>query len=60
MHKWKSLTATIVTASALFLGIPSTGVNAQESLNYEIFELSSILKEGSKGEDVKIMQRGFK
>ncbi|PGT79430.1 hypothetical protein COD11_22670 [Bacillus sp. AFS040349] len=59
LHKWKSLTATIVTASALFLGIPSTGVNAQESLNYEIFELSSILKEGSKGEDVKIMQRAL-
>lgn len=59
LYKWKSLTATIVTASALFLGIPSTGVNAQESLQYEIFDLSSILKEGSKGENVKIMQRAL-
>ncbi|ARK30867.1 peptidoglycan-binding domain-containing protein [Halalkalibacter krulwichiae] len=60
MNKWKMLTATVLTASVLLVGIPA-GVGAQESINYSIFDLSTsvVLKEGAKGENVKIMQRAL-
>ncbi len=45
----KKLSATVLTASVLLLGIPAGGVSAQENVNYSIFDLSGTLKEGSKG-----------
>jgi peptidoglycan hydrolase-like protein with peptidoglycan-binding domain len=60
LNKWKNLSATVLTASVLLLGVPA-GTSAQESVNYSIFDLSSsgVLKEGSRGENVKIMQRAL-
>lgn len=59
MKNFKKLSATVLTASVLLLGIPAGGVSAQENVNYSIFDLAGTLKEGSKGENVKIMQRGL-
>ena len=59
LNKLKKMSATVLTASVLLLGIPAGGANAQESVNYSIFDLSGIMKEGSKGEDVKILQRAL-
>lgn len=58
MKKWKIVSATALTASLLFAGVPA-GTHAQENLNYSIFDLSGVLKEGSKGESVKIMQNAL-
>ncbi|WP_052737838.1 peptidoglycan-binding protein [Bacillus sp. SA1-12] len=58
MKKWKLLSATALTASLLFAGVPA-GTHAQESPNSSIFHLSGVLKVGSKGESVKIMQRAL-
>ncbi|WP_209121094.1 peptidoglycan-binding protein [Alkalihalobacillus sp. BA299] len=60
MKKWKMISATVVTASVLLLGIP-VGIGAQEGNNYSIFDLASseVLKEGSRGQNVKIMQRAL-
>lgn len=57
MNKWKNLSATVLTASVLLLGVPA-GASAQESLNYSIFDFASsgVLKEGSREENAKIMQ----
>ncbi|WP_226526754.1 hypothetical protein [Metabacillus niabensis] len=49
MKNLKKLSATVLTASVLLLGIPAGGVSAQENVNYSIFDLSGTLKEGSKG-----------
>lgn len=59
MNKWKKISASILTASVLLLGVPAGGASAQDSVNYSIFDLSGTLKEGSKGENVKIMQRAL-
>ncbi|WP_175638956.1 peptidoglycan-binding domain-containing protein [Metabacillus schmidteae] len=59
MNKLKKLSATVLTASVLLLGVPAGGVSAQESINYSIFDLQGMLKQGSKGENVKIMQRAL-
>ncbi|WP_216829774.1 peptidoglycan-binding domain-containing protein [Alkalihalobacterium elongatum] len=61
MNKWKKVTVTVATASVLLLGIPAAGIGAQESVNYSIFDYAStgVLKEGSRGENVKIMQRAL-
>ncbi|MBM7662194.1 peptidoglycan hydrolase-like protein with peptidoglycan-binding domain [Bacillus mesophilus] len=59
MNTWKTFSATVLTASVLFLGIPAGGADAQESINYSIFDLSGVIKEGSKGESVKNMQRAL-
>jgi hypothetical protein len=58
MNKWKTLTTTVLTASVLLLGVPAAA-SAQESLNYSIFDFASsgVLKEGLRGENVKIMQQ---
>ncbi len=55
------ISATMLTASVLLLGIPATGVGAEIASNVAIFDLASagVLKEGSRGENVKIMQRGL-
>jgi peptidoglycan hydrolase-like protein with peptidoglycan-binding domain len=59
MKKWKKVSAALLTASVLMVGVPA-GVGAQENIPY-IFDLSQsgTLKEGSKGENVKIMQRAL-
>ncbi|PMC38556.1 hypothetical protein CJ195_08830 [Bacillus sp. UMB0899] len=59
LNKLKKLSATVLTASVLLLGVPAGGVSAQESINYSIFDLQGMLKLGSKGENVKIMQRAL-
>lgn len=59
LNKWKSVSVSVITASVLLFGLPAGGANAQESINYSIFDLSTLLKEGSKGENVRIMQRAL-
>lgn len=59
LNKWQSVSASVLTASVLLFGIPAGAANAQEPVNYSIFDLSTVLKEGSKGENVKIMQRAL-
>ncbi|WP_456275163.1 peptidoglycan-binding domain-containing protein [Bacillus sp. AK128] len=59
MNKWKTLSATVLTASVLLLGVPTGATAAEENINYSIFDLSGMLKEGSKGENVKMMQRAL-
>ncbi|MBM6617878.1 peptidoglycan-binding domain-containing protein [Bacillus suaedaesalsae] len=58
MKTWKVLSATALTASLLFAGVPAA-THAEDSINYSIFDLSGVLKVGSKGESVKIMQRAL-
>lgn len=60
LNKWKKVAATVAAASVLLLGIPA-GIGAQQSANYSIFNYAStgVLKEGSRGENVKIMQRAL-
>ena len=60
MKKWKAFIASILTASVLFVGVPLE-VSAQENLNYSIFDLpkSGQLKQGDRGENVKILQRAL-
>ncbi|ERN54410.1 peptidoglycan-binding protein [Alkalihalophilus marmarensis] len=60
MKKWQKISAAIVTATILAAGVPS-GVGAQAASVPYIFDLSQsgTLKEGSRGENVKIMQRGL-
>jgi peptidoglycan hydrolase-like protein with peptidoglycan-binding domain len=60
MKKWKALTSSAITASFLFIGIPADA-GAKETINYSIFELpkSGVLKEGTRGEYVKILQRAL-
>ena len=60
LKKWKAITASILTASVLFMGVPSE-TSAQENLNYSIFELpkSGYLNQGARGENVKILQRAL-
>ena len=60
MKKWKAFIASILTASVLLVGVP-LGVSAQENLNYSIFDLpkSGQLKQGDRGENVKILQRAL-
>lgn len=59
MNKFKKFSASLITASVLLVGIPAGGASAQESVNYSIFDLQANLKQGSKGENVKIMQRAL-
>lgn len=60
MKKWKYLASLILTASVLFMGVP-TDTSAQERIDYSIFELPKIgyLKQGDRGENVKILQRSL-
>ena len=60
LKKWQSFVASVVTASVLFMGVPPQ-ISAQENLHYEIFELpkSGYLKQGARGENVKILQRAL-
>jgi peptidoglycan hydrolase-like protein with peptidoglycan-binding domain len=60
MNKWKMISASVITASVLMLGVPA-GAGAEESTNLSIFDLSQsgVLKVGSKGENVRIMQRAL-
>ncbi|WP_180954081.1 peptidoglycan-binding domain-containing protein [Bacillus sp. M6-12] len=60
MKKWKKVTASLLTASALLMSVPS-GSSAQASLDYSIFQMpqSGILKVGARGEIVKILQRAL-
>ncbi len=59
MNNWRIVSVTVLTASVLLLGVPAGGASAQESVSYSSFDLSGILKEGSKGDNVKIMQRAL-
>ncbi|MBU7592237.1 peptidoglycan-binding protein [Metabacillus halosaccharovorans] len=59
LKNFKKLSAAVLTASVLLLGIPAGGISAQENVNYSIFDLSGTLKEGSKGENVKVIQRAL-
>ena len=58
MKKWKVVSASVVTAAALWMSVPQA--SAQENVPY-IFTLpeSGIIKEGARGENVKILQRGL-
>ncbi|USK58298.1 peptidoglycan-binding domain-containing protein [Peribacillus asahii] len=60
MKKWKAMTASILAASVLFMGVPLE-TSAQETIDYSIFELpkSGYLKQGDRGENVKILQRAL-
>ena len=60
MKKWKAFIASILTATVLLVGVP-LGASAQENLNYSIFDLpkSGQLKQGDRGENVKILQRAL-
>ena len=60
MKKWKAFIASILTAIVLLVGVP-LGASAQENLNYSIFDLpkSGQLKQGDRGENVKILQRAL-
>ncbi|WP_409302849.1 peptidoglycan-binding domain-containing protein [Peribacillus sp. SCS-155] len=60
MKRWKSVTASVITASVIMMSIPSV-IGAQENLNYSIFTMpkAGLLKVGSHGSNVKILQRAL-
>ena len=60
MKKWKVIIASVLTASALWIGVPLE-TNAQENIDYSIFELpkSGYLKQGVRGGNVRILQRAL-
>ncbi|MDN4071871.1 MULTISPECIES: peptidoglycan-binding domain-containing protein [Fictibacillus] len=57
MKPWKKITVSVLTASALLMGVPSIA-GAQEKPDYSIFQLpkSGVLKVGDRGENVKVLQ----